>query len=93
MAKPETVVLSVRVSADLLAQVDNAGARTEVVQAALRQYFNPRAVKQSIEPVDPKRHHAAGPVLASAVPSVAGVATGFHPKASWQPEDKKGKQP
>lgn len=35
-------------------------------------------------PVDPKRHHSSGPVLASAVPTVDGEATGYRPKASWK---------
>lgn len=69
MAKPETVVLSVRVSPELLAQVDGAGARTEIVVAALHRYFDPRVLRQSTEKVATGVRHQSGPVLASAVPS------------------------
>lgn len=44
MAKAETVVLSVRIPPEMLARVDSAGARAEVVAAALRAYFDPPPV-------------------------------------------------
>jgi hypothetical protein len=140
MPKQPTILVAVRVPADLVERVDARGSRTEVVLEGLRvlldgvrpsvwqeadvillDHATARAdaaerrvatleaevaglrvallrklpvgavIGGPVQSVDPKTHHPSGPVLASAVPTVAGVATGYHPKASWNPSKAKGK--
>lgn len=80
--------------AHLQSERDKAFLRAEIeaLQAGLARLRRELASRPARE-IDPTRHHPAGPVLASAVPSVSGEATGFAPKASWSPKkEKRGKR-
>ena len=93
MSDPKTTVISVRLTPAVHAALSDRAAKerqplTRLAALLIEDAVVPRP--KLAAPVDGSRHHQSGPVLASAVPSVAGVATGFHPKASWNPRTKKG---